>query len=99
MLGAFGAAVEARQIDAGNGRLTADVTGEIEIEEGVLVIRRIDVKGLPGIDDQHPRNARPRWSECKSHRSTWSRRVWQQHRRRRLVGHDGEVSRLWWPAR
>jgi uncharacterized OsmC-like protein len=44
MLGTFGGALEARQIDAGNGRLTADVTGEVETEEGVLVIRRIHVK-------------------------------------------------------
>jgi len=43
MLGTFGGALEARQIDAGNGRLTADVTGEVETDEGVLVIRRIHV--------------------------------------------------------
>ena len=44
MLGTFGGALEARQIDAGNGRLTASVVGEVETEEGVLVIRRIHVK-------------------------------------------------------
>jgi uncharacterized OsmC-like protein len=43
MLGTFGGALEARHIDAGGGRLTADVTGEVETEEGVLVIRRIHV--------------------------------------------------------
>jgi uncharacterized OsmC-like protein len=43
MIGTFGGALEARQIDASNGKLTADVTGEVEIEEGVLVIRRIHV--------------------------------------------------------
>jgi hypothetical protein len=43
MLGTFGGALEARQIDAGGGRLTADVTGEVENEDGVLVIRRIHV--------------------------------------------------------
>lgn len=42
-MGTFGGALEARQIDANNGRLTADVTGEVETEEGVLVIRRIHV--------------------------------------------------------
>ena len=42
MMGTFGGALEARQIDASNGRLTVDVTGE-ETEEGVLVIRRIHV--------------------------------------------------------
>ena len=39
----FGGALEARQIDASNGRLTAEVTGEVETEEGVLVIRHIHV--------------------------------------------------------
>jgi uncharacterized OsmC-like protein len=43
MVGTFGGALEARQIDASNGRLTAEVTGEVETEEGVLVIRRIHV--------------------------------------------------------
>ena len=43
MLGTFGGALEARRIDASGGRLTADVTGEVEKEDGVLVIRRIDV--------------------------------------------------------
>jgi uncharacterized OsmC-like protein len=43
MMGTFGGALEARQIDAGNGKLTADVTGEVEAEDGVLVIRRIHV--------------------------------------------------------
>jgi uncharacterized OsmC-like protein len=43
MLGTFGGALEARQIDASGGRLTAEVTGEVERDEGVLVIRRIHV--------------------------------------------------------
>jgi len=43
MTGTFGGALEARKIDASNGKLTADVTGEVELEEGVLVIRRIHV--------------------------------------------------------
>ena len=42
-MGTFGGALEARQIDASNGKLTADVTGEVETEENVLVIRRIHV--------------------------------------------------------
>lgn len=41
MLGTFGGALEARHIDASNGRLTGEITGEIETEDGVLVIRRI----------------------------------------------------------
>jgi uncharacterized OsmC-like protein len=43
MLGTFGGALEARQIDASNGKLSAEVTGEVETDDGVLVIRRIHV--------------------------------------------------------
>jgi hypothetical protein len=42
-MGTFGGAREARQIDASNGNLNADGTGEVETEENVLVIRRIHV--------------------------------------------------------
>lgn len=42
-MGTFGGALEARHIDASDGKLTADVRGEVETEEGVLVIRRIHV--------------------------------------------------------
>jgi uncharacterized OsmC-like protein len=41
MLGTFGGALEARHIDASNGKLVGDVTGEVETDEGVLLIRRI----------------------------------------------------------
>ena len=44
MLGTFGGALEARKIDASEGRLTADARGEVENEDGVLVIRRIHVE-------------------------------------------------------
>lgn len=43
MVGTFGGALEARQIDASNGKLTAEISGEVEEEEGVLVIRRVHV--------------------------------------------------------
>jgi uncharacterized OsmC-like protein len=43
MLGTFGGALEARHIDASGGKLVADVTGEVETDDGVLVIRRIHV--------------------------------------------------------
>ena len=43
MVGTFGGALEARQIDASDGKLTADLTGEVEEEDGVLIIRRIHV--------------------------------------------------------
>jgi len=44
MMGTFGGALEARQINASNGKLTAQVTGEVETEDGVLVIRRVHVE-------------------------------------------------------
>ena len=43
MLGTFGGALEARHIDGSNGKLTGEITGEVEIEDNVLVIRRIHV--------------------------------------------------------
>lgn len=43
MLGTFGGALEARQISASGGKLTAEVTGEVEAEDNVLVVRRIHV--------------------------------------------------------
>ncbi len=43
MLGTFGGALDARRIDVNNGKLVADVTGEVETEDDVLVIRRIHV--------------------------------------------------------
>ena len=42
-MGTFGGALEARQIDPNGGKLTADVVGEVETEDNVLVIRRIHV--------------------------------------------------------
>ena len=42
-MGTFGGALEARHIDASNGKLTAEANGEVEAEEGVLLIRRIHV--------------------------------------------------------
>ena len=36
--------MEARQIDASNGKLVSEVTGEIELEGSILIIRRIRVK-------------------------------------------------------
>jgi uncharacterized OsmC-like protein len=44
MMGTFGGALDARKIDASGGRLTAEVTGEVESEDGVLIIKRIHVK-------------------------------------------------------
>jgi uncharacterized OsmC-like protein len=44
LTGTFGGALEARQISASDGRLKAAGTGEIELDDGVLVIRRIHVR-------------------------------------------------------
>jgi uncharacterized OsmC-like protein len=43
MVGTFGGALEARQIDASGGRLTAEAVGEVETEDNVLVIKRVHV--------------------------------------------------------
>jgi uncharacterized OsmC-like protein len=40
----LGGALEARHIPAGDGQLWGDATGEVEKEDGVLVIRRIHVR-------------------------------------------------------
>lgn len=42
-MGTFGGALEVRQIDASDGKLVAEVRGEVENEEGVLIIKRIHV--------------------------------------------------------
>ncbi len=55
MLGTFGGALDARKIDAQNGRLKAEVRGEVESDEGVLVIRRVHVHYLL----QAPADAQP----------------------------------------
>jgi len=52
MLGTFGGALDARHIDATNGKLTAEITGEVETEDGVLVIRRIHVAMLLAASEQ-----------------------------------------------
>jgi len=53
-VGTFGGALEARGIDASDGRLTAEVHGEVEKEEdGVLVLRRIHVKYKLEAEPEH----------------------------------------------
>jgi len=42
-MGTFGGALEARHVVASRRRLRAEVVGEVEQEEGVIVIRRIHV--------------------------------------------------------
>jgi uncharacterized OsmC-like protein len=43
MLGTFAGALDARKINARDGRLSCEVRGEVENEEGVLVIKRVHV--------------------------------------------------------
>jgi uncharacterized OsmC-like protein len=43
LTGTLGAALEARQIDASGGKFSSEAVGEIELDGGVLVIRRIRV--------------------------------------------------------
>ncbi|MDH3271973.1 MAG: OsmC family protein [Gemmatimonadota bacterium] len=43
MTGTFGGALEARGIKASEDHLSADVHGEVEKDDGVMVIRRIRV--------------------------------------------------------
>ncbi|HSR40518.1 MAG TPA: OsmC family protein [Longimicrobiales bacterium] len=44
MTGTFGGALEAREIPSHPDRLEAEAEGEIESEDGVLVIKRIHVR-------------------------------------------------------
>ncbi len=43
MLGTFAGALDARKINARDGRLSCEVRGEVENEGGVLVINRVHV--------------------------------------------------------
>ena len=43
MLGTFAGALDARKINAKDGRLTCEVRGEVEDDSGVLVIKRVHV--------------------------------------------------------
>jgi uncharacterized OsmC-like protein len=43
MLGTFAGALDARKINAKEGRLTCDVRGEVEPDGKVLIIRRVHV--------------------------------------------------------
>lgn len=45
MVGTFGGALEVRKISAQDGKLTAEVTGDVEKgDDGVLIIKRIHVR-------------------------------------------------------
>ena len=50
MTGTFGGALEARQVKASEGRLVTEAEGEIESEDGVLVVKRIHIHYLLKVD-------------------------------------------------
>jgi hypothetical protein len=54
LTGTLGGALDARGIPAGDGRLHADATGEVELEGRTLVLKRIFVRyrlqADPGVD-------------------------------------------------
>ena len=60
MLGTFAGALDARKINAKEGRLTCDVRGEVESEGGVLVIKRVHVNTRSA--RKNPNMCATRWS-------------------------------------
>jgi uncharacterized OsmC-like protein len=57
LTGTFGGALEARQIDASNERLVSEAVGEVELEDNVLVIRRIHVVLKLKVEEMHRETA------------------------------------------
>ena len=57
MTGTFGGALEARQINASARCLVGEAVGEIELEENVLVIRRIHVRMRLRAEEAHRKTA------------------------------------------
>ena len=51
MLGTFAGALDARKINAKDGRLSCEVRGEVEDDSGVLVIKRVHVTHMLRADD------------------------------------------------
>ncbi len=51
MLGTFAGALDARKINAKDGRLSCEARGEVEDDAGVLVIRRVHVTHSLRADD------------------------------------------------
>ncbi len=51
MLGTFAGALDARKVNAKEGRLACSVRGEVEDEGGVLIIRRVHVTHKLRADD------------------------------------------------
>lgn len=53
----MGGALEARGVPAGDGRLQSEAEGEVEVEDGVLIIKRIHVKHRLKVDADADRDA------------------------------------------
>ena len=62
MLGTFAGALDARKINAKEGRLSCEVRGEVEDDGGVLIIKRVHVTHNLRADD--PAAVRRPWSAC-----------------------------------
>jgi uncharacterized OsmC-like protein len=58
LLGVFGNALESRKIPTADGRLTADVVGDVVTEDRVLVLRRLHVTYHLILEDAHRATAR-----------------------------------------
>ncbi|MEX2627808.1 MAG: OsmC family protein [Ilumatobacteraceae bacterium] len=56
MTGTFGGALEARGIPAGGGRLRSEITGEVELDGGTLVVKRIHAAYTLQVDDDIERD-------------------------------------------
>ncbi|TMF87425.1 MAG: OsmC family protein [Chloroflexi bacterium] len=70
----MGSALEAREIDAGEGHFTSEAEGDVEVEGGVLVIKRIRVryqlKGCPPDKEDAARRAHEHHAaKCPVYRS------------------------------
>jgi uncharacterized OsmC-like protein len=74
-LGTFGGALEARQVDASGGRLTADIRGEVENEDGVLLLTRIHaaytLRALEEVRETVEKVHNMRREYCPIYRSTY----------------------------
>jgi hypothetical protein len=85
----LGGALEARGIDAGAGRLTAEAEGDVVVEDKVLVIKRIRVRyQLEGCPDDKREAAERAQLPCQPLPRP------QEHRRQHRDLHSAQIQRL-----
>jgi uncharacterized OsmC-like protein len=77
MTGTFGGALEARDVKASEGRLTSEAAGEVETDDGVLLLKRVHIRYRlaldPGADRDKVQRAFERHPEkCPVYRSIGS---------------------------